>query len=71
MARNKALSKVLTIVMVLVILVAPLLQLDAQLSTNNHVAQEAASSIQADSAALVVPAVLACEGCSGGGSGPG
>jgi len=71
MARNKALSLFLAVVLVLAI-VAPLLVVEAQISLAVQLAQGGPSFNKAGSSALAAPVILAgCEGCSGGGSGPG
>jgi len=72
MARNKVISLILTAVIVLTVAVAPLAAFEAaQPGLFAHAVQGNAKSLSIGAAAPAVPAVLACDGCSGGGSGPG
>jgi len=71
MARNKVISLILTAVIVLTIAVAPLAAFEAaQPGLFAHAVQGGTNSHSIRVAAPVVPGALACEGCSGGGTGP-
>jgi hypothetical protein len=71
MARNNVFSLFLTAVIVLTIAVAPLAVFRAnQPGVIAHAAQGGITSLSIGVADLVIPNVLDCEGCSGGGGGP-
>ncbi len=71
MAHNKALSSFLTIVLVLASLFVLTSASEAQTSTPYHFVQGGSSFTIADFAAQATHGLLTCDGCSGGGSGPG
>jgi hypothetical protein len=71
MARNKVISLILTVVIVLTIAVAPLAAFEAaQPGLFAHAVQGGSKLFSIGVAAPAVPGFLACEGCSAGGGGP-
>lgn len=70
MTRVKIQRIFLAIVLVLAVVGAYALASEAQTSVTIHNVQESPSSVQTGTVASAVPEVLACEGCSGGGTGP-
>ncbi len=71
MAHNKALSSFLAIVVVLATLLVLPHTLEARASSPFHIIQGGSSFAAADFATPATDGLLACDGCSGGGSGPG
>ena len=69
MTRKKAVSLVLVIVLALAVLVAPMVA-TAAVSGTIHFGQANTNSLSVG-VSHAVPAVLACDGCIGGGVGPG
>ncbi len=69
MTRKKAVSLVLVMVLALAVLVAPMVA-TAAVSGTAHLGQ-AGINLLSVGVTHAVPAVMACEGCTGGGTGPG
>ena len=69
MTRKKAVSLVLVMVLVLAVLVAPMVATMA-VSGTAHLVRSNINSFSVG-VSHAVPAVLACDGCTGGGIGPG
>jgi hypothetical protein len=70
MTRVKILRIFLAIVLVLAVVGAYALASGTQTHITVHFAQEGSSFAKTGTIAAAVPEILACEGCSGSGSGP-
>jgi hypothetical protein len=72
MARNKVTSIFLAVVLVMAIAIAPVVAIQAaQPSILAHFAQGGNNSLSIGVAGSALHGVIACEGCSAGGNGPG
>ncbi len=71
MAHNKGLSFILAVILVMVSFMMLLHTSGASISSPNHYVQGGSSLIKADFATNVIHDLITCDGCSGGGNGPG